>query len=216
MRPGLHAAADGSFGRSAGAAMGRGVLLLALALVLGIVLLNATDDQPPGTGVSAGASSGSDDKGDDKPTGTTTSTTTTLPARAPAEVKVLVVNASDAKGAAKGASDKLKAAQYNALAPGNSPKVAESAVFYTAGFDREATAIAGVLEIPATLAKPLPTPSPVPDLKTANVLVVLGADHANRFATAPASTTTTAKAGTASTTTTTAKAAASTTTTTAR
>src|SRR5687768_13996494 len=122
MRPGLHAAADGSFGRSAGAAMGRGVLLLAVALVLGIVLLNATDDQPPGTDVAVG-SNGRETKGDDdkKPTGTTTSTTTTQPARAPAEVKVLVVNASDVKGAAKGASDKLKAAQYNALAPGNVP-----------------------------------------------------------------------------------------------
>src|SRR5688572_18585602 len=42
VRPGRYAAADGSFGRSAGSALGRGVLLLAVALVIGIVLLNAT------------------------------------------------------------------------------------------------------------------------------------------------------------------------------
>ncbi|HEX4979522.1 MAG TPA: hypothetical protein VFV35_05610, partial [Acidimicrobiales bacterium] len=116
MRPGTHAAADGSFGRSAGAAMGRGVLLLAVALVIGIVLLNATEDQPPGTGVSAGARTddGSGGDGNGAPPGaTTTAPPTTLPpARNPAEVKVLVANASTVRGAAGGARTKLLEAKF--------------------------------------------------------------------------------------------------------
>ena len=44
MSPGRHAADDGSFGRSAGGAMLRGALLLAIAVVLGVVLLNRFDN----------------------------------------------------------------------------------------------------------------------------------------------------------------------------
>ena len=44
MSPGRHAADDGSFGRSAGGAMLRGALLLAIAVILGVVLLNTFDD----------------------------------------------------------------------------------------------------------------------------------------------------------------------------
>ena len=204
MRPGTHAAADGSFSRSAGAAMGRGVLLLAIALVIGIVLLNATDDQPPGTHVAAGSRSG-DSSGDnrDKPKVTTTigPTTTTLPARQPADVKVIVANASDVKGAAGKATEQLKAAKYNALAPANSTKLDASAVYFTAGFDREAAAVATALGLPAPSVKALPTPPPV-DVKTANVLVMLGVDHAPRFAAANGATTTTAAAAAGATTTT--------------
>src|SRR5436190_497257 len=49
MRPGRYAATDGSFARSAGGAGVRGLALLALALIIGVVLLNATDADPPGT-----------------------------------------------------------------------------------------------------------------------------------------------------------------------
>lgn len=201
MKPGRYAADDGSFGRSAGAAMGRGVVLLGIALLIGVVLLNATDDQPPGTDVAAGTSGGStDDEADDrKPAATTTVPPTTLPAKAPAEVKVIVANGSGLKGAAKNANDKIKAAQYNALAPMDGPATKESVIYYTAGFEREAAAVAAVIEIPPTLAKPMPTPAPF-DTKAANVVVLLGPDHASRFTTATATTTTTA-AGSATTTT---------------
>ena len=211
MRPGTHAADDGSFGRSAGAAMGRGILLLAIALVIGIVLLNATDDQPPGTDLASGprGSDSSDDGGTAAPASTTTTPPTTAPvaARNPAEVKVLVANASDVRGAAGGARTKLLEAKYNVLSPTDSPtKGAQSSVFFTAEYQADATAVAAALGIPADLVKPLPTPAPVPDLKTANVLVLLGTDHAVRFGTAPAAgatTTTAAPAGGATTTSTT-------------
>jgi hypothetical protein len=210
MKPGRYAAADGSFGRSAGAAMGRGVALLAVALLIGVLLLNKTDERPPGSDVAAGpgpatgAESGED--GDDRRATTTTSTTTTAAARQPKDVKVVVANGSEVKGAAGRASDQLKAAGYNVLAPTNvSPSVATSTAYYTPGYERETIAVAAALGMPQSVVKLVTSPPPF-DAKTANVLVVLGADHANRFAAASggaAGSTTTARAGAAASTTTT-------------
>src|SRR2546421_591733 len=53
VRQGRHAAGDGSFGRSAGGATARGLVLLAVAVVLGIVLLNSADN-PRGTTLATG------------------------------------------------------------------------------------------------------------------------------------------------------------------
>lgn len=219
MKPGRYAAADGSFGRSAGAAMGRGVALLAVALLIGVLLLNKTDERPPGSDVAAGpgpasgTGAGSGDDGDGRRSTTTTSTTTTAPARQPKDVKVVVANGSDVKGAAGRASDQLKTAGYNVLAPTNvSPTVATSTAYYTPGYERETIVVAAALGMPQSVVKLLPSPPPF-DGKTANVLVVLGADHASRFAAAAGSTgagggstgstTTTARAGAAASTTTT-------------
>jgi hypothetical protein len=213
MRPGRYAASDGSFARSAGGAGVRGLALLALALIIGVVLLNATDADPPGTTVSAkGSSSSSDDGGDggDAPAATTTTVppTTTQPAHAPKDVKVIVANASAVKGAANGGRNALLAAQYNVLAPTNAAAVPDSSVYFTAGYDRDAAAVATALGLAGPSVKPLPSPAPF-DTKGANVVVVLGADAAPRFGTGA---TTTTAAGAAGATTTTTAAAATTTT----
>jgi len=210
MKPGRYAAADGSFGRSAGAAMGRGVALLAVALLIGVVLLNKTDERPPGSDVAAGpgpaAGAGGDDGSDGGRSTTTTSTTTTVPVRQPKDVKVVVANGSDVKGAAGRATDQLKPPGYNVLAPTNvTPAVSTTTVYYTPGYEREAVVVAAALGMPQSLVKLVPTPPPF-DAKTANVLVVLGTDHASRFSAAAAS-------GSTGSTTTTVRAASSTTTT---
>jgi hypothetical protein len=222
MKPGRYAAPDGSFARSAGGAGARGLLLLAVALLIGVVLLNATDADPPGTTISARGDSDSGDGGAGTDNGggdgdaaaattTTVPATTTLPARAPAEVKVIVANASEVKGAAGGGRTVLANAKYNVLAPANAAASPTSSVFFIPGYDRDAAAIAAALQLPANLVKPMPAPLPF-DTKGAHVAVVLGADHAAKFGTAPAAgaTTTTAAAGA---TTTTAAAAATTSTT---
>jgi hypothetical protein len=209
MRPGRYAASDGSFARSAGGAGARGLLLLAVALLIGVVLLNATDADPPGSTVSArGDSDSGDDGGGDAggdggsaaETTTTAAPTTTLPARAPAEVKVIVANASDVKGAAGGGRTALANAKYNVLAPTNAAAAATSSIYFIPGYDRDAAAVATALGLPANLVKAMPAPLPF-DTKGAHVAVVLGADHAAKFGTA-AATTTTAAAGAATTTTT--------------
>ena len=197
MRPGRYAASDGSFVKSAGGAGVRGLALLAVALLIGIVLLNATDADPPGSTVAAGGDSdtadGSDDDGGDgegSPASTTAPVvvTTILPARAPKDVKVVVANASPTKGAAGTASDKLKPLGFNVLAPSNAAPVTDSSVFFVPGFDREAAALAAALGLAPTTVKPIGTPPPF-DTKGANVAVVLGATEAARLFTAPGATT---------------------------
>ena len=206
MRPGRYAAADGSFARSAGGAGVRGLALLAVALLIGVVLLNATDADPPGAtlsaegdGDSASGDPGAGGNGEAAASTTTAAPTTTVPARAPKDVKVIVANGSEVKGAASGGRTVLAQVQYNVLAPANAPAAGESSVFFTPGYDRDAAGIAAALELPATTVKPIPTPAPF-DTKGANVAVVLGADHAPRFGAAAGSTTTTAAAGATTTT----------------
>ncbi len=202
MKPGRYAADDGSFGRSTGVAMGRGVLLLAVALVIGIILLNAASDDPPGTRVS---SSPARTRPTEPPVATTAPVTSMPPAvHAPKDVKVLVANGSATSKVATNASAPLKTAGFNVLAPGNADKVQESSVFAQAGYEADAAAIATALGLPAAAAKAMPAVPPVKSDANPNVIVVIGAADAARFAAATTSTT-------AKTTGTTAKASSSTT-----
>ncbi len=232
MKPGRHAVTDTSFVKSAGGAGARGLVLLAVALLIGVVLLNATDADPPGSTIAAKGDSdtaggardtGGDGEGKATPTTAAVVTTTTLAPRAPKDVKVIVANASPTKGAAGTAGAQLKPLGYNVLAPSNAAAVNESSVYFVPGFDRDAAAVAIALKLPPTSVKPVPAPPPF-ELNTANVAVVLGATDAVRFAPGgtPATTappapgaTTTAKPATGATTTT-AKPAAGVTTTTAK
>jgi hypothetical protein len=177
-------------------AAGRGTVLLAVAVILGIVLLNAADDPPPDR-VSA-----STDEETDSTTSTSFADTTlpTLPLRPPAEVKVLAANGTTVKGVARTATDQLKAAGYNVLSPTDSQRADISAVYFTGDYQREAAAVAESLGIPPTSVVPLPVPPPLADARGANVVVVVGPELAQRL-TAPAATpTTTAAASTTSTT----------------
>jgi hypothetical protein len=176
VRRGRHAAADGSFGRSAGSTALRGAALLAAAVALGVILLNSSDNGDPfSRPVVAGTT---------RTTTTSTtpgsggSTTTTVALRPPAQVKVLAANGTTTKGLAGRFKDKLSGAGYNALAPTDASKkpVATSTVYFQTGYEAEARGIATLLQIPATAVKPLPTPPPVASLQGANVVVVVGQD----------------------------------------
>src|SRR4051794_24524468 len=97
-RSGRHAAADGSFGRSAGTNLVKGAGLLALAVLIGTLRLQANDDgdrfdQP----VVAGAHSTTSPPGTTAPSATTT---TTVPTRPPAQIKVLTANGTSTSGLA--------------------------------------------------------------------------------------------------------------------
>lgn len=193
MKKGRHAA-DTTFGRSSGMAAGRGAALLAVAVVIGIVLLNAADNEP-----SRQVSTGGDTTTTAPAEATTTlaPTTSTLPLRAPKEVKVLSTNGTDVKGAARKATDVLRTAGFNVLAPIDFGKdVTVSAVYSTTGFEREAVAVATSLGLGVAVVKAMPTPPPLADIRGANVLVVVGPEVAARLASpAAASTTVTTKAG---------------------
>lgn len=196
MSPGRHAADDGSLGRSAGMAAGRGIGLIAIALLIGIALYNSADNSP---GTEAGSSA---------PRTTTTverhSTTlppTTLPPLRPAsEVRVVVVNGTTTKGAAAKVSDPLnQTAGYNTLRPADATAAVKasppktSLVYFTTGYEREAKAIAVFLGLGVKAVALLPTPPPAApaELNNANVVVLVGADlAANPPAQAGSSTTT--------------------------
>lgn len=210
MRRGRHAADDGSFGRSTGTALGRGLLLLAAALVLGLVLLQRVD---------APADDDQQVRSTDDPSARTTSTTaprnttTTAAVRAPKDVKVLSANGTSVKGAGGRVKDRLLAAGYNALAATDTTAPAQgSAVYYAAGFEREAALVAQLLSVAPSAVLAMPATPPVADLKGAEVLVVIGPDLAAQNPPASSTTSTTRAAG--GSTTTTAKPAGSTTTTT--
>ena len=202
-----HAAEDGSFGRSAGMAAGRGAALLAVAVFLGIVLLNAADDGGP----QRVATSEEDEPSSETSTTVSTTTTPTVPMKPPAEVKVLAANGTAVKGVARKVTDQLKAAGYNVLAPTDAKdkSAATSLVFFAVGFEREAQAIAAGLGLSPGGVQALPTPLPVADIRGASVVVVVGNELAQRL-----SATSTTTAGGATTTTTRASSASSSTTTT--
>lgn len=199
-------AAGDTFGRSSGIQTGRGAALLAGAVLLGVVLLNAADDPPPDR-VSAATS-------DTTPSEVTSSTgvvttVVTLPPRAPADVKVIAANGTDVKGVARKATDQLKAAGYNVLSPTDAQKVTASAVYFVGDYMREAEAVATNLALPPESVTALPTPPPLADARGATVVVVVGPELAQRLS---GSTSATTAAG-ATTSSTAAGAAASTSTT---
>ena len=155
--------------------MARGVALIIAAVLLGVVLLRATDSptfEAIGSDTTTVTGSGST-------TTTPGSSTTLAAAHDPASVTVLVANGAGINGLASKIGDKLKAANYVTAEPGNTKAPAdESAVYYTPGYEADANAIAALLT-PAPKVAPLPEPPPVDDLKGAQVVVVAAADLAS-------------------------------------
>ncbi len=170
----------------------RGVVLIVIAVLLGVVLLNATDE--PFTTDDGTTAIGGDDDATDAPDddeepddgavtttpSTTPSTTPAAAARPPAEVTVLVANGSGVAGAAATFSEQVGASGYVTAAPANTrggELVEASVVFYTEGYEAEAAALAGTLS-PVPAIAPLPEPAPVDDLRGAAVVLILGPDLA--------------------------------------
>jgi hypothetical protein len=202
VRPGQHAASDGSFGRSAGTQIGRAVGLIAVAAVIGIILLHRSG--PSSTTVAA---HGTTTTAPSHPTttGATPPTTSAAP-RAPSSVKVLVANGTVAGGAGAGSqhlagevSTTLHAQGYDTLAAVNTnppQNVTASIVYFQPGYEREAAALAQSLALPASAVQAMPAQPPVASLNGANILVVAGPDLARS---AGSTTTTTAAHATTTT-----------------
>ncbi len=111
----------------------------------------------------------------------TTTTTAVAAAHAPAQVTVLVANGSPTTGAASALTKLVGNAGYKTLTAvdANNRSTPTSAVFYAAGYQADAAALATLMSAPASTVQPMPLPLPVSNLQTANVLVVLGADRAH-------------------------------------
>jgi hypothetical protein len=159
----------------------RGIALIVAAVVLGLVLLNATDGS---VSVDTTASDRTDRTTDTESTPSTDSTTTTTAAAAkahdPAQVSILVANGTggEVAGLAGRIANTLKAANYVLKESTNTTSPAEaSAVFYAAGYQADARKVADLLSTPPAIA-PMPATLPVASLGGANLLVVAAADLA--------------------------------------
>jgi hypothetical protein len=158
--------------------MARGVGLIILAVVLGIVLLNATDSTPTFVESSGEKATATTVAGDDSTTSSTVAGAARSKAHDPAAVTILVANGSGVKGAASRVAETLKGSNYVLKESVNTETPAEaSVIYYSTGYEADARAIAALLTPTPGLA-PMPEPIPVADLAGANVLVVIAADIA--------------------------------------
>ncbi len=115
-----------------------------------------------------------------------TTTTTT----APPDVPVLAANASGVPGAAGSVTTQLQTAGWDMLPPVNAPaRVTVTNVYYVAGQKAAAQSVAKALILPPTSVVPYTTSAPVSSIGTAEVLIVVGPDLANRTSTSTTSST---------------------------
>ena len=178
MSRGQHAADDGSFERSAGGALARGIALIVVAVILGVILLQATNGPDP-------FSTGTGALGNDETTTTSApiterTTTTSAPPDTidPSTITVLVANGASVAGLAGDLTDMVAEAGFETAAATDADEDVEtSTVYFTPGFEDAANAVAGVFD-PVPEVAPLPDPPPVDDLAGANVVVVAGPELA--------------------------------------
>jgi hypothetical protein len=139
-------------------------------LVVGAVVLANTTSKPSVKLASAATTT----------TRPATTTTTAPVAHAPASVNVLVLNGVDPKKAiATPAATQIGAAGFTTLPPKDATKtVTASVVYFLAGYQPDAAAVARLLSIPPAAVVPLPTPPPpeIGDLGSAHVVVIIGPD----------------------------------------
>jgi hypothetical protein len=163
----------------------RGALLLAIAVILGVTLLNTFDDGKDPFAQSLLAAGG-------KVSTTTTlappevTTTTAAPApalRAPADVKVLPANGTGVNKFGARVGDELKKSGFNVLSPVDSTTkgVTASVVYSTAGYEADAVDVAAKLGLPPTAVQAIAPPVKAVELRGANVIVVAGTDLSNRL-----------------------------------
>ncbi len=115
-----------------------------------------------------------------------TTTTTTQPKLAAganpanAQVTVRVANGTGVAGAAGRITQKLQSLDFNVVVPINATvsNLGKTTVYYYAGFQVAGQAIAEILGLPASAAKPLTSAAPLPNIYPSDVNVVLGADVA--------------------------------------
>jgi hypothetical protein len=169
-----------------GATSARGIALLVGAVLLGIVLLKATD--PPDS--LADASEGpvktstttappTTDKPADDSTTSSSSSSTTEAGDEPKPL-VLVANAANEPGVAGRLTSTIEGADLDVAPPANATvDVTTSVVYFSPGFEDAAASVAELFDPhPATAPMPDPLPVTAGDLADANVILVAGPDLA--------------------------------------
>ena len=191
--------AGGSAAGGTANAGARGALLLAVAVILGIVLLHKFDSGTVATGGQiATATTVARQTTTTRKVGLTTVppvTTTTVKARAKADVKVVVANGAGVKGLGATTTNTLKNAGYATLAATDATaNVDKTSIQFADTYDAEAREVAATLGLPATVAVKLSSP-PVAaaDIGDAKVIVILGTDFTTTSSSAVGATTSTTR-----------------------
>jgi len=193
---------ESNLGPSNEAAAFRGIILIVVASVLGILLLWKGIDGPnPETNVSSNnlstttiAESDQDGSGENEgdsenPDGslatedtTTTTTTTLFPPTPPSEVTVLVANGSGIAGGAGTVTDSLIAQGYTAKDPANAIPTDETGIYFRTGMSQEAREIQellapGFADILLQMPEELEVPdSTVERVAESDIVIILGSD----------------------------------------
>jgi len=155
----------------------RGAILVAVAVILGIVLLQAIDDGnsgPIGDGGSTSSTTASTSSTTAAPGGAGSSTSSTTSAKSttlpPAQVTVRVLNGSGLQGVATTTTNTLKSKGYKTLVASNAPLRKGTIVYFKAGRNAECKGVSSL--VPSSTVGPVPTP--VPGGQDADCIVVLG------------------------------------------
>lgn len=169
---------------------GRGIVLLAVAVVLGVVLLQDLGSPPQGAISAPSTTTTTEVSGGQVPVATEPTVPVTRP---PGQVKVLVVNAAATNGLARIKSKEVAEAGYGVVTPvtalGN-VKLSATTIQYVDDYIDDARGVARVLGLSPDIVTALASP-PVQSLAGANVIVVLGADADPPGGVLPTTTTTT-------------------------
>ncbi len=146
-------------GGGPGLSAARGAALVALAVILGIVLLQAIDDGNDGPVGDAGTTTTTIHHDDEQGSGgSSTSSTTTAEAAAPEQVTVRVLNGSGVAGAAGQLTNTLKANGYKTLVAGDATTRSGTVVDAKSDKTAECTTLADL--IPGAKVASMPTPVP--------------------------------------------------------
>ncbi len=196
MTAGAHDA-GGGFGRSAGANLARGIGVIVVAVVIGLLLMNrglgerveasASAETTATTEASTeenlvteeGDATTDDAANDDDAAAAETTTVPTAAARPPAEVKVLVLNGTNGiKGVAGRGTTVVTDAGYIAAEAKNADVDGASVILYMEGFEADARAVATAFGVdPDAVVAPFDAASsPIADTQASNIVVRIGND----------------------------------------
>lgn len=168
----------------------RGVILVVGAVIIGAMLLWK------GGGAEKATVSGENILKPGSPAGKVTTTTAAPPvttALPPAQLLVVVANGSGTAGLAKTKATALKAKGYSAATFVAGTVTPLTQVFFVAGFEGDAQAVAAALTLPAARVAPIPDPAPIAKLGDNKVVIVVGQDKGDAAVAGAAAPTTTKK-----------------------
>lgn len=186
---------NGSDGHPAGASAeppdrphsGRGLAIVIVAVVIGVLLLPSATRAPLAASAVSSGTTTTLAGGKTPPShSSSTTTSTTVP---PASIHVLVANATLVNGVAGTVTTFLTSKGFGTLTATNALlKVTASEIFTVGGATADVQAVAAALGLPASSIEPAAAAAPVASTTGANVVVIVGPDLAARFT--PGATTT--------------------------